>query len=247
MSIKESLAKEALEDGKKPLQKMYTKVPKHYDLINRIFTLMMDEQWRKKAVIECLRDNPQHIMDLGTGTGDLALRMARKVRQIKITGYDFSQPMLEVALKKAKEEHAKNIEFVEGDASAMPFQDNTFDVISIAFAFRNMTFENPNRSSYINQMHRTLKPGGKLVIVESSQPETPIIRKLHHLYLEHIVSGLGGWISGEKGAYHYLAYSSKYFYSRPELKKLLEDHGFNNVKSKPLFFGAAALTIAFKK
>ncbi|MCF8302641.1 MAG: bifunctional demethylmenaquinone methyltransferase/2-methoxy-6-polyprenyl-1,4-benzoquinol methylase UbiE [Bacteroidales bacterium] len=246
MGIKKSLAKEALKDKQKPLQQMYTKVPRHYDLINRLFTLRMDELWRKKAVRECLKHNPLHIMDLGTGTGDLALRIAKQAPSIHITGYDFSQPMLDIALKKAREERAKNVEFIEGDAAQMPFRDNSFDAITIAFAFRNMTFNNPNRSSYLTEMHRTLKPGGKLVIVESSQPKNLIIRKLHHLYLEHIVSGMGGWISGEKGAYHYLAYSSKHFYSRPELKKLLEHHGFHNVKSKPLFFGAAALTVAYK-
>ncbi|MFW5901171.1 MAG: class I SAM-dependent methyltransferase, partial [bacterium] len=158
--------------------------------------------------------------------------------------YDFSGSMLEVARKKAARYGLDNVEFIEGDAAAIPFEDKSFDVAGISFAFRNITFKNPNTSLYLKEVFRILKPGGKFVIVESSQPHLRPMRFLFHQYFNYIVSGVGGRISGSKGAYHYLAYSARNFYTREELTGLLTKYGFISVEHTPMFFGAVAMTVA---
>ena len=246
MSTNKNLAQAEMKAKGKPLQKMFNQVPASYDFLNRLLTLRLDEFWRKKAVKKVLAEHPGKVLDLGTGTGDLAVRVARKNNAIQVTGYDFSAPMLDVAKKKASKYRLKNIQFVEGDAAEMPFDENAFDVVGISFAFRNITFKNPNTDLYLKEVFRTLKPGGKFIIVESSQPKNKMIRLGFHAYLQYIVSGLGGRISKSKGAYHYLAYSAKNFYTRDELTDLLESHGFENTWHHPMLFGAAAVTTTTK-
>jgi len=163
-----------------------------------------------------------------------------------VVGYDFSPTMLEVARRKAERMGTKNVSFVEGDAASMPFEDASFDVVGISFAFRNITFRNPHTKEYLKETLRCLKPGGKFVIVESSQPRSRLIRYFFHMYLHHIVSGIGGRISRSRGAYHYLAYSARHFYTREGLTHLLENHGFTGVRHHPMLLGAAAVTVATK-
>ncbi|MFP4605232.1 MAG: ubiquinone/menaquinone biosynthesis methyltransferase [Bacteroidales bacterium] len=246
MSTKENLAKAEIEAKGKPLQKMFNQVPSSYDFLNRLLTFRLDEFWRRKAVKVISGENPARIMDLGTGTGDLAIRLAKKLPGAKISGYDFSLSMLEYAREKAKKKSLHNVNFIEGDAAKMPFDDNYFDVTGVSFAFRNITFKNPNTDLYLSEIFRTLRPGGKLVIVESSQPQNKWIRFFFHLYLQYVVSAIGGRLSPSKGAYHYLAYSAKNFYTRPELTEILEKHGFKNTIHKPMLLGAAAITISTK-
>ena len=246
MGTNKNLAQKEMKAKGRPLQKMFNQVPSSYDFLNRLLTLRLDEYWRKKAVKKILDEKPAEVMDLGTGTGDLAVRVARNNSEIKVTGYDFSAPMLSVAQKKADKYKLANIRFIEGDAAEMPFENDRFDVVGISFAFRNITFKNSNTELYLKEVFRTLKPGGKFIIVESSQPDNKFIRFGFHNYLKHIVSGIGGRISKSKGAYHYLAYSAKNFYSRDELTKLLENHGFKNTLHKPMLFGAAAITVTMK-
>ena len=246
MSTSKNLAVSEMKAKGKPLQKMFNQVPDNYDFLNRLLTLRLDEIWRKKAAKTILNENPELIMDLGTGTGDLAVRLAKKSDKIHVTGYDFSGSMLEVARKKAKKYSLENVGFIEGDAAEMPFQDNYFDVVGISFAFRNITFKNPNTKLYLAEVLRVLKPGGKFVIVESSQPENKLVRAIFHAYLHYLVSGIGGKLSRSKGAYHYLAYSAKNFYSPKELKDLLIRHGFDSVNHDPMFFFFFSVTVARK-
>lgn len=246
MATNEQLAQAEMKARGKPLQKMFNQVPEKYDFLNRLMTLGLDEPWRKKAVKYVKEHSPSQVMDLGTGTGDMAIRMALEMPQTKIIGYDFSEPMLEVARTKAQKHSISNISFMEGDAAEMPFENNTFDVIGISFAFRNMTYKNKNTSLYLHEMMRVIKPGGKLIAVESSQPKSKFIRFFFHLYLQYIISGIGGRLAKAKGAYHYLAYSAKKFYTTDELTDLLQDHGFGEVDHHPMFLGAAAITIAQK-
>jgi len=246
MSTDKSLAQAEMEARGRPLQKMFNRVPKHYDFLNRLLTLRLDEYWRKKAVDRILLEQPERVMDLGTGTGDMAVRVARKDHAIQVVGYDFSASMLEVAREKALKAGLGNVDFIEGDAASMPFEKDHFDVVGISFAFRNITFKNPYTEQYLRETLRTLKPGGKFVIVESSQPRSKLMRSLFHFYLHHVVSGIGGRISRSKGAYHYLAYSARNFYTRDELTRLLEKHGFTGIGHRPMLFGAAAVTVAAK-
>lgn len=246
MATNENLAEAEMKASGKPLQKMFNQVPQQYDLINRILTFRMDESWRRTAVKDILRENPEHVMDLGTGTGDMAIRIARADNNIQVTGYDFSAPMMEVARKKTQKLQLKNVDFVEGDAAKMPFDNNSFDVVGISFAFRNMTYKNKNTPLYLREILRVLRPGGKMIAVESSQPKSAFIRFFFRFYLKYLVSGLGSKLGSNEGAYHYLAYSALHFYTPTELTKLLEENGFNRVEHKQMFFGAAAITYAQK-
>jgi len=232
---------------RKPLLKMFSDVPPRYDMLNRLLTLRLDELWRAKTVKRCLEGKPQAILDLCTGTGDLAIRIARKCNyKASIKAYDFSENMLEIAKEKASKKSPIPIEFVYGDVSDMPFSDNEFDVIGISFAFRNLTYHNQGTPQYLKEILRCLKPGGRFVIVETSQPSSAILKSLLHFYYKYIVSALGGRLSGHKAAYHYLSYSARNFYSPAEVQGLLKEAGFSIVDHKALSMDIAALYTAIK-
>ena len=231
----------------RPLEKMFNEVPVRYDMLNRVITWRLDERWRRTAARRCLENNPSSILDLCTGTGDLAIRLARKVNgETIIQALDYSHPMLEVARKKAGKAGLHNIEFIHGDAASMPLENEDLDVIGIAFAFRNLTYKNPDREKFLDEIYRVLKPQGKFVIVESSQPNNFLMRSLFRIYLKVFVAGIGGWLSGHKGAYRYLAASARNFYEPAEIKQLLSVIGFSRVEYRPFFGGIAGLTVATK-
>jgi len=215
--------------------------------MNRLLTFRMDEVWRKKAAKICLRDNPSHIVDICTGTGDLACHLARyKPNDVKITALDFSEPMLEVARKKFSRRKLTGVESVFGDVSELPFPTGTIDIICIGFGFRNLTYKNVKSDVYLSEIFRVMKQGGKFVIIETSQPKNNIIKALYHLYLSLFVKYIGGLLSGNKKAYHYLSHSAIHYYTPDELKKLLENKGFKSFNHNRLFFGIAALTVVSK-
>jgi demethylmenaquinone methyltransferase/2-methoxy-6-polyprenyl-1,4-benzoquinol methylase len=238
----------AMTDNMKarPLQKMFSGVPRRYDLINRIFTLGLDERWRAAAAEECLKDGAGRVLDLCTGTGDLAVRLASGAgAKSAVFGADFSVPMLDEARRKAERAGAA-VRFTACDAAELPYRDSSFGVIGIAFAFRNLTYRNPGRGRYLSEILRVLAPGGKFVIVESSQPASRALRAIVHLYMKVAVSFAGGLVSGQRGAYRYLAHSAVNFFGPDELADLLLKAGFSRVEHRPLVFGAAALHICRK-
>jgi demethylmenaquinone methyltransferase/2-methoxy-6-polyprenyl-1,4-benzoquinol methylase len=128
----------------------------------------------------------------------------------------------------------------------MPFENDGLDVVGIAFAFRNLTYKNPDRERFLQEIYRVLKPQGRFVIVESSQPQHPLMRRLFRFYLRVFVAGIGGWLSGHKGAYRYLAASARNYYEPAEIKQLLSVTGFRQVEYRPLIGGVAGLTVAIK-
>ena len=230
----------------RPLHHIFTRIPDRYDLINHVITLGMDNGWRRKAALACLQGNPARILDICCGTGDLAITIAQLAPHTpEITGADYSQPMLEIAAAKAADS-GRQIRFINADVAQLPFADGYFDCIGISFAFRNLTYKNPLTSVYLNEILRVLKSGGKFIIVESSQPENPLLRWLDHIYLSLWVFPAGYLISGNKGAYRYLAESARRFYSAGEMREFLLKAGFKRVAAQLLFFGAAAVYIAEK-
>ena len=234
--------------SRRPLYDMFIAVPRRYDLINRIITWGLDNRWRRKAARECLTSQPRNVLDLCCGTGDLAIELARLAENnVELAGIDYSQPMLEIATKKAAPLTKKQKpSFIYGDAANLPFPDGYFDCVGISFAFRNLTYKNPLVQHHIAEVLRVLSSDGRFVIVETSQPKVKLIRKLFHLYLRWFVSRLGYLLSGNRGAYYYLAESATRFYTSEELKELLLTAGFRQIFFRPLLFGAIGIHVAVK-
>ena len=237
-----------IDSRHKPLHRMFTAVPRRYDLVNHIITWGLDKRWRWKAARECLTSQPDKVLDLCCGTGDLAINLARLAENnVELTGIDYSQPMLEIAAKKAESlAGGRKISFIHGDAANLPFPDGYFDCVGISFAFRNLTYKNPLARRYLAEILRVLTTGGRYVIVETSQPKSKPIRKFFHLYLRRVAFRLGYLLSGNKGAYHYLAESATRFHTSEEVEELLVSAGFRQISLHPLFFGVVGIYVAVK-
>ena len=227
---------------------MFAAVPRRYDLLNRVLTWSLDEKWRQQAARECLRTNPERVLDLCCGTGDLAIHLAEMAEDtVEVVGVDFCEPMLEVARRKsAARGLEQRISFVPGNAANLPFPDGHFDAIGISFAFRNLSYRNPLRNQYLAEMPRILTAGGRCVIVETSQPRFFLLRAAYHLYLRTLVRQLGGLLSDHSAAYRYLAESAIRFYRPGEVSHMLKEAGFREVRFRPLLWGIAAIHVATK-
>lgn len=233
--------------ARRPLFRMFNEVPGRYDIMNRILTLGQDERWRKKASKICLEEKPQTVLDICTGTADLALRLAKMADpDVDITASDFSQPMLDVAQQKAKKKKIENVGFVLADTADLPFNDNSFNATTIGFAFRNLTYRNKYAGKYLSEILRTLKPGGIFIIAESSQPKNLFLKAGFRIYLRVWVQGLGGLISGHRKAYKYLAVSARNYFSPDEVEELLLENGFEDFQYRPMLGGSAAIYTARK-
>lgn len=230
------------------LHRVFTAVPPRYDIINHVMTFGLDIHWRSLAVKALLEGNPGKVLDLGCGTGDLAITIAKSAKNVvQVTGLDFSSPMLDIAREKAVAAGVGDrINLVHADAGNMPFPDGYLDRVGISFAFRNMTYKNPLRDRYLGEVVRVLKPGGKFIIVESSQPSNPAIKPLFHIFLKGFVSPVGSLISKNKGAYQYLATSVSNYFTPNEVRQMLLKAGFSSVTYRPLVFGTAGIHVAVK-
>lgn len=227
-----------------PLQQYYSRIYKRYDLVNRLFTFGLDQRWRRDAIRLCLKGSPAQVLDLCCGTGDLAIGIAKMAKEAEITGYDLNPHMLTLAIAKAKQQGFTQIRFIQGDAGAMPFAEGEFDRITIGFGFRNLTWQNPDADRHISEMSRVLRPGGKLLILESAVPPNALVEKGYRLYLRFVLVPLGGLLSGDWNAYRYLAGSSSGFYSFDILSEMLARHQFRLEMSKRYLFGSANLLTA---
>jgi demethylmenaquinone methyltransferase/2-methoxy-6-polyprenyl-1,4-benzoquinol methylase len=232
----------------KPLYGMFNSIPKRYDLVNGLITCGQDKRWRDLAARECAGTGPRRILDLGCGTGDLAISIVRRAKNyVAVTGLDYSPTMLEMATLKANATvgHSR-IDFKQAEAASLPFINDYFDTVGISFAFRNLTYKNPVVGLHLAEIFRVLVPGGRLVVVESSQPESPLIRWLFHLYLRTYVYWIGWGLSGNRGAYRYLTESARRFFTPGQVKDLLKTAGFREVSYRPLLFGAVGIHVAVK-
>ena len=227
---------------------MFTAVPRRYDMINHIVTWGLDKQWRRTAAIECLTAHPGRVLDLCCGTGDLAINLAMlSENTVELRGVDYSQPMLEIATRKAESTvGGKRISFTNGDAANLPFPDGYFDCVGISFAFRNLIYKNPQAQRHLAEVFRVLNAGGRYVIVETSQPKSKLIRKLYHLYLRLFAFRVGYLLSDNRKAYHYLSESAARFPTAEEVKEMLLTAGFRQVSFRPLFLGVVGVHVAVK-
>ena len=227
---------------KQQVEQMFDNISGKYDLLNRILSMGIDVSWRKKVVKSVKKQNPKTILDIATGTGDLAIAMA-KATDAKITGFDLSAGMLEVGKRKIVEENLQDrIEMIQGDAEKMPFADDSFDVITVAFGVRN--FENLKKG--LDDIYRVLKPGGKLIILEFSQPQAAPMKQLYSFYSRYILPRIGKKISKDQSAYTYLPDSVKAFPHGDEMKKILKNSNFVEPFDKKLTFGIASIYESLK-
>ncbi len=192
------------------IRKMFSEIAPRYDLLNRVLSAGVDQVWRVAAVKAALERNPGRILDLATGTGDIALLLKKVAPESEVVGGDFAPPMLELARKKA-EKAGFNIDFVEADALKLPFPDHRFDAVTIAFGFRN--FADYPRA--LAELYRVIAPGGRLCILEFPPPPRSGLGVLYRFYFTRILPLIGGLVSGSASAYRYLPESVERFQINP--------------------------------
>lgn len=227
---------------KEQVAKMFDTISKNYDGLNRVISLGVDVKWRKKVVQIVGKNHPKQILDIATGTGDLALMMA-KLNPNKIVGLDISSGMLAVGKDKiAKANLSEKIEMIVGDSEDMPFKDHTFDAITVSFGVRNFA----NLEKGIQEIARVLKPTGVLVILETSNPTKFPFKQGYKLYTNMILPIIGKLFSKDKVAYSYLSESANSFPFGTAFGNILEKNGFTNTTYKPVTFGVATIYTARK-
>lgn len=245
MRQEESVVKPYSPEGSKKEQvaEMFNNVSLTYDLLNRFMTLGIDTIWRKKAIRSLSDLQPQLLLDVATGTGDFALEAIRILNPQKVIGIDISQGMLDIARGKIKNKKLEGqFEVQLADSEALPFGDNVFDAITAAFGVRN--FENLEKG--LGEMHRVLKPGGKTIILELSNPTAFPIKQLYHFYFHKLTPALGKLISKDNRAYKYLPESVASFPDGQRFAKIAERVGFMNTKVRPQTFGFCTIYEAMK-
>jgi demethylmenaquinone methyltransferase/2-methoxy-6-polyprenyl-1,4-benzoquinol methylase len=221
---------------------MFNNISGHYDFLNHFLSLGIDTLWRKKAIRQLNTDHPRLILDVATGTGDFAVE-ALRLQPDKIIGIDISEGMLEMGRKKmVKRGLDSKIELRSGDSEKLPFEENKFDAIIVAFGVRN--FENLEKG--LREMLRVLKPGGKVVVLEFSKPTVFPFRQLYHFYFRFVLPGIGRWVSRDPSAYTYLPESVQAFPDGKEFLGILSRLGFKNTAWTPLTFGISSLYTGIK-
>lgn len=221
------------------IQRMYIDIPSTYELLNHLLTFGLDIFWRRKAAKHAVGTDGARLADMCTGTGETAVYLKRFCKQeSQVFGVDFSLPMMTLAKNKLS---AASIHFTASDIKSLPFSDESFDVITISFATRNLHVTKDALRKSFNEFYRVLKPGGHFINLETSQPSNAILRKGFHLYIRLFIKLIGSIISGSSTAYDYLATSMTRFYSAEELAEIIRQAGFSNVHFQRLFLGAAAI------
>lgn len=221
------------------VEKMFDEISHRYDFLNHFLSMGIDRSWRRKA-IDLLKDiQPKSILDVATGTGDLAIE-ALRLNPDRIIGVDISEKMLEVGREKMWEHGYKNITLQRGDSMALQFSDGEFDAVTVAFGVRN--FENLEKG--LREIKRVLRPGGKAVILEFSKPHVFPIKQLFGFYSKYILPLWGKLFSGSEAAYRYLPESVKHFPEGKEMKEILLKCGYKTADFKRLTFGICTVYTA---
>lgn len=247
------------------VQAMFGRIARHYDLMNRLMTFGRDQAWRRYTVAQLglgslmgqggqpsrREMGPEHgleggrsgdgasrILDLATGTGDLALEALRQVPRGRVVGVDFVPQMLDLAREKSQM-LAGRLSLAAGDALRLPFENSTFDGVVTGFALRNVT----DIGAAFGEMARVTRPGGRVACLEISRPRLPIFRQLFHWYFYRLVPLVGGWISGQRVAYTYLPHSLTGFASPEEIAEIMRSRGWQGVRYRRLMLGTVAVHV----
>lgn len=237
-------------EASRKVREMFTQIAPRYDLLNHLLSLQLDRFWRArvaKRLVPVLGHSQTRALDLCCGTGDLAITLAGRFRT-QMIGVDFAHPMLIRARQKSASLHGKTlaqprpIRFVEADALILPFADGSFDAVTTAFGFRNLA----NYEDGLKEIHRVLKPGGTLAILEFSEPPAGILGDLYRWYFRNVLPRIGGFLSGDRSAYTYLPASVSRFFRPAELGSLMSSVGYHSVEFRAWTLGTVALHTGVK-
>jgi demethylmenaquinone methyltransferase/2-methoxy-6-polyprenyl-1,4-benzoquinol methylase len=227
---------------KEQVEQMFNTIAPKYDLLNRMLSFGIDRNWRKKLVNELREANPTTILDVATGTADVALELT-KLHPRQIVGIDISAEMLEIGRKKiAAKNQSKVITLQQADSENLPFESNMFDAVSVAYGVRN--FEHLEKG--LSEFYRVLRKGGKLAVLEFSHPQNFPVKQLYTFYFTEICPLIGRLVSKDKRAYTYLHESVMRFPQGEEFLKLLKNTGFEHTQCKRLTFGISSIYIGIK-
>jgi demethylmenaquinone methyltransferase/2-methoxy-6-polyprenyl-1,4-benzoquinol methylase len=229
----------------KAVNSMFGRIARRYDAANFILSAGIDRWWRRRLVAAVRQASPRQVLDLATGSGDVAFALARSLApDTSIIGMDFCQPMLDQAIAKqsaAGARHFGNLKFQPGDGLALPLPDASQDVLTIAFGLRNLA----DRARGLGEMRRVLRPGGRLFVLEFSQPY-PWFRPIYYFYLQRVLPRIAGVVTGDRAAYVYLNDTIGEFPDREALSREITAAGFSQVQARAMTLGIVALHEAIK-
>ncbi len=231
-----------VERESQKIREMFSSIAPTYDFLNRLLSFSVDRRWRTttRKYLEPYVTAESKVLDLCSGTADLAIELSLIS---PIIACDFSHPMLVEGLRKSRNQNLKHpIQFVEGDALRLPFADNTFQIITIAFGLRNLE----DYTIGLREIARVLRPGGRLFVLDFSEPETPILDNLYRFYFQKILPKIGGWISGNHEAYSYLPASVRDYPKSKDLVEFFVDAGFCSISRIKLTGGISDIHCAVK-
>jgi demethylmenaquinone methyltransferase/2-methoxy-6-polyprenyl-1,4-benzoquinol methylase len=222
---------------------MFDAIAERYDLLNRLISFGVDQRWRSRTVEAlAIPEGPARVLDLATGTGDLAIQIARRHPRAEVVGVDPSVRMLDIGRQKVERiTLAERVSMVEGDAQALPFEDDTFEGVTIAFGIRNV----PDRRQGLAEMARVTKPGGRVAILELSDPKSGLIAPFARFHVHTVVPTLGAWLSGAS-EYRYLSRSIAAFPPAEEFAAMMAQAGLEIVEVAPMTFGTCTLYVGQK-
>jgi len=228
---------------KKQVAEMFDNIAHKYDFLNHFLSLNIDKIWRRKSIKLLKTSEPKKILDVATGTGDLAVEIYKRLKPESIIGVDISKGMLKIGEQKIQKlELSDIITFKEGDSENLNFEKDSFDAVTVAFGVRN--FENLQLG--LNEMHRVLKPEGEVVILEFSRPEKFPVKQIYRFYFKRVLPAIGKLFSKDMSAYSYLPESVDAFPYGEKFKQIMKNSGFKDIKSRTFSFGISMVYHAKK-
>lgn len=231
------------EEKGKQVEKMFDSIAENYDKLNHTLSMGIDKGWRKKGIDTLKKNNPRKILDIATGTGDLAIQACRQMNPDSIIGIDISEGMMEVGRKKVEAASLSDkISFERQDCMALTYQDNSFDAAMVAFGVRNFA----NLDQGLREIHRVLKPGGELMILELTTPQHFPVKQGYWLYSRLFIPTVGRLISKDQSAYTYLPKTIEAFIQGKDMTNALLNAGFSEARYKSFTFGICTMYLAKK-
>ncbi len=230
--------KDSQKGKKEQVAEMFDRIAGKYDFLNRFLSARIDIGWRKKAIKMLKSSSPLLVLDVATGTGDMAILACKSIPGLRVKGIDISAGMLEIGRKKVEKEGVQDrVELQAGDSEAINYSENTFDAVMVAFGVRN--FENLEKG--LGEMLRVLKPGGKLIVLEFSRPKRKLVKGFYSIYMRIIAPGIVKWFRQNQEAYRYLNESADAFPDREKFTSILNSVGYKETGFKPLSLGICCI------